>query len=76
MSFQELKEQSADELKQLLHETKRELWKVKFANQAGQLEDTSKIGKLRQKVARINTLASQRLEESEIEENGTGEANG
>ena len=47
---------SIDELVEELRETKHEALNLRFRNATGQLENTAEIGKVRRRIARINTL--------------------
>jgi large subunit ribosomal protein L29 len=60
MKFEELKGKSQDELKKLLVETKKELFNFRFQKVSGELEKTHNISEARKKVARINTLLTQK----------------
>ena len=54
------KDRSTSELEQLEIDTRRELWKARFGNFTHQLDDTSKIKKLKRNVATIKTILSER----------------
>ncbi len=56
----ELRELTDEALADRLAEAKDELFKVRFANATGQLDNSSRIGELRREVARITTLLRQR----------------
>lgn len=57
----ELRAKTEAELKELVVSTKKELLEVRFQNYTNKLNDTSKIGRLRRELARVNTvLAEQR----------------
>ena len=58
--LQELKELDVSELEARLGETKQELFNLRFQHVTGQLDNTSKLGDLRKRVARINTLLRER----------------
>jgi large subunit ribosomal protein L29 len=61
----ELREQTSDELRAMQRDLVRELWKARFDNHTNQLDDTSKIKKLRRRIARVNTILTERdLEKS------------
>jgi large subunit ribosomal protein L29 len=55
MKAQEIRERTDDELRKLGGELRRELWKARFDNHTNNLDDTSKIHKLRRDVARVET---------------------
>ena len=58
--LQDLKELDVSELETRLGETKQELFNLRFQHVTGQLDNTSKLGDLRKRVARINTLLRER----------------
>ena len=55
------RERSTTELEQLEAESRRELWKARFDNYTHQLDDTSKIQRLRRNIARVKTILAERL---------------
>lgn len=64
MNMTEIRERSDDELRSLELELRRNLWKARFDNHAGQLDDTSQIPKLRRDLARVHTEATARVKAS------------
>jgi ribosomal protein L29 len=71
MSFEatevlELRDLDKDELWSRLDEVRRELVNLRFQQATGQLDDHSKLGQARRRVARVLTL----IRESELEEDG------
>ena len=54
--LEELKSQSAAELKQQLVEAKKELFNLRFQNATNQLDNTSRIKEVRKNIARIQTV--------------------
>jgi large subunit ribosomal protein L29 len=56
----ELQEKPESELVQLEADTRRELFKARFSNFTNQLDDTAKLKRLRQEIARINTVLTQK----------------
>ena len=54
------RDRTTSELEQLEAESRRELWKARFDNYTHQLDDTSKIKRLRRNIARIKTILNQR----------------
>jgi large subunit ribosomal protein L29 len=54
------RERSTSELEQLEIEFRRELWKARFDNHTHQLDDTSKIKKLKRNIACIKTILTER----------------
>lgn len=62
----ELRDLDKEELWSRLDEVRRELVNLRFQQATGQLEDHSKLGQARRRVARVLTL----IRESELEEDG------
>lgn len=56
----ELSEKPESELVELEATTRRELFKARFSNFTNQLDDTAKLRRLRQEIARINTVLTQK----------------
>ena len=56
----ELVEKPESELVELEATTRRELFKTRFSNFTNQLDDTAKLRRLRQEIARINTVLTQK----------------
>ena len=54
------RERSTSELEQLEVEMRRELWKARFDNYTHQLDDTSKIRRLRRNIACVKTILTER----------------
>lgn len=54
------RERGTSELEQLELELRRELWKARFDNHTHQLDDTSKIKKLKRNIACIKTILTER----------------
>jgi len=54
------RERSTSELEQLEAELRRELWKARFDNYTHQLDDTSKIRRLRRNIACVKTILTER----------------
>lgn len=63
MKIAEIRERNVEELRSLRAELKRELWKARFNNLSGQLDDTSQIKKLRRRTARVNTIITEKLQQ-------------
>ncbi len=59
MKAEELKGKSADELKKMLLEKRKEQFNLRFQLSGGQLENTSQMRKLRRDIARLKTMMSQ-----------------
>ena len=56
MKNEELKGKSADELKKMLLEARKEQFNLRFQHSGGQLENTAQMRKIRRDVARIKTM--------------------
>lgn len=64
MKSTEVREKSNEELTTLESELRRQLWKVRFDNQANQLDDSSQIKKLRRDIARVRTVLTERAKKA------------
>ena len=58
--LEELKSQSAADLKMQLVDAKKELFNLRFQNATNQLENTSRIKEVRKNIARIQTVIAQK----------------
>jgi large subunit ribosomal protein L29 len=56
MDAADLNTKSADELKQLLGDLKKEQFNLRFQRASGQLENTARVGVVRRDIARIKTV--------------------
>lgn len=59
MTLDDLKGKSADELKAMVAERKKEMLNLRFRKAAGELENTARFKQVRKEIARILTLVSQ-----------------
>ncbi len=59
MKAEDLKGKSADELKKVLLEKRKEQFNLRFQLSGGQLENTSQMRKLRREIARVKTFINQ-----------------
>lgn len=59
MKAEELKGKSADELKKLILDKRKEQFNLRFQLSGGQLENTAQMRKLRRDIARIKTMMQQ-----------------
>jgi large subunit ribosomal protein L29 len=59
----ELRERSVQELRNLVEETKQNLFQARIKNATHQLTDTSSLRKARRELARIETVLSERSKE-------------
>ena len=62
MKTSELREHTDEELRNMEADVKRELWQATFDNHTNQLDDTSKIKKLRRRIAAVKTILTERAE--------------
>ena len=56
MKSEELRGKTADELNDLLLDSKKELFNLRFQRASGQLENTARIGEVRRDIARVKTM--------------------
>jgi len=56
MDAADLKAKSADELKQMLGDLKKEQFNLRFQKASGQLENTARVRVVRRDIARIKTV--------------------
>jgi len=64
MKKDDLKGKSADELKKMLLETRKEQFNLRFQQSGGQLENTAQMRKVRRNIARIKTMINQQAEKA------------
>ncbi len=55
----EIKEMGAEQIQGKLTELKKELFNLRFQNDAGQLENTAKLSEVRKDIARLYTISKQ-----------------
>ena len=60
MQAQDLRTKSADELKNLLVDLKKEQFNLRFQKASGQLENTMRVRQIRRDIARIQTIAAEK----------------
>ena len=60
MKPKEMRERTDGELEEMERDFRRQLWKTRFDNFTNQLDNTSKIRRLRRDLARVITIRSQR----------------
>jgi len=53
---EELRGKTPDELNDLLLDSKKELFNLRFQRDSGQLENTARIGEVRRNIARVKTM--------------------
>ncbi len=63
MKAKVLRDQSVDELKQTLGTLEEQLFKLRFQRSTGQIEDPTKIRRVRRDIARVLTVLSERRHE-------------
>jgi len=68
MKAKEFRERSTRELEQLEKEYIRDLWKARFDNYTNQLDDTSKIRRLRKNIACVKTILTERAQQALMEQ--------
>jgi len=59
MKISELRGKDAEELKEILLNTKKEAFNLRFQKSTGELEKTSRIKEVRKTIARIETLLTE-----------------
>jgi large subunit ribosomal protein L29 len=59
MKPQEIREMEVDELDRKLVDLKEQLFKLRFQNELGQLENSAKIQNIRKDIARIETILTE-----------------
>ncbi|PID35581.1 MAG: 50S ribosomal protein L29 [Rhodobacterales bacterium] len=60
MDAKELRDKSADQLKEQLADLKKEAFNLRFQQASGALENTSRIRAVRRDVARVNTILNEK----------------
>lgn len=61
MKIAELKAKTADQLKSLLVDLKKEAFNLRFQTVTGELENTSRIKEVRRTIARVKTLLNEKV---------------
>ena len=56
MKPEELRGKTSDELNELLLDSKKELFNLRFQRSSGQLENTARIREVRRDIARVKTM--------------------
>ncbi|MGR3614531.1 MAG: 50S ribosomal protein L29 [Paracoccaceae bacterium] len=64
MSAQELRDKSADQLREELTNLKKEAFNLRFQQATGQLENTARMRSVRRDVARVQTVLNQKAAEA------------
>jgi large subunit ribosomal protein L29 len=59
MKAEEFKGKSADELKKILLEKRKEQFNLRFQLSGGQLENTAQMRKIRREIAQVKTFITQ-----------------
>ncbi|MEM1023463.1 MAG: 50S ribosomal protein L29 [Myxococcota bacterium] len=62
MKASEMRDQSAEELENLIKEKEEELFKLRFQHHTGQLENVARLKVVRREIARAKTVQAQRQE--------------
>ena len=60
MKAGEIREQSVDELRKTLSDLEEQLFKLRFQRSTGQIEDPTKIRRVRKDIARVLTVINER----------------
>lgn len=63
MKAKVLRDQSVDELRQTLGTLEEQLFKLRFQRSTGQIEDPTKIRRVKRDIARVLTVLSERRQE-------------
>lgn len=58
MKIEDLKGKSADEMKKMLLDLRKEQFNARFQLSGGQLENTAQVRRIRRDIARIKTMMS------------------
>ena len=67
MKIADFRSQTDDELRDQLHELKKEALNLRFQRASGQLENTARIRVVRREIARIKTIFNQKNQEKASE---------
>ena len=59
MKAGEVREMSADQIKEKLGELKKELFNLRFQNDVGQLENTAMLSQVKKDIARLYTISKE-----------------
>lgn len=60
MKSDEIRQKTADELKDQLEDLQKEAFNLRFQKASGQLENTSRVREVRRDIARIKTVVHER----------------
>ncbi len=60
MKAAEVKSKSADELKEMLVQLKKEQFNLRFQQASGQLENTARVRQVRRDIARVKTVLGEK----------------
>ncbi|MEL6582230.1 MAG: 50S ribosomal protein L29 [Pseudomonadota bacterium] len=61
MSATELRDKTADQLKEELETLKKEAFNLRFQSATGQLENTARMRTVRRSIARVNTVLNEKV---------------
>lgn len=64
MNASELRDKSADQLKDQLGDLKKEAFNLRFQQATGQLENTARMRQVKRDVARVKTILNQKAAEA------------
>ncbi|MFQ5562375.1 MAG: 50S ribosomal protein L29 [Parvularculaceae bacterium] len=60
MKASEVRDMTEDQLKDRLHQLKKEQFNLRFQRASGQLEKTARVGEVRRDIARIKTILGEK----------------
>ena len=64
MKTEEIRKKTADQLNTELENLYKESFNLRFQKSSGQLENTSRVSKVRKLIARIKTVKNEKVKES------------
>jgi len=64
MKTEEIRKKTADQLNTELENLYKESFNLRFQKSSGQLENTSRVSKVRKLIARIKTIKNEKVKES------------
>ena len=64
MKVEEIRKKTADQLNTELENLYKESFNLRFQKSSGQLENTSRVSKVRKLIARIKTVKNEKVKES------------
>ena len=64
MKTEEIRKKTADQLNRELENLYKESFNLRFQKSSGQLENTSRVSKVRKLIARIKTIKNEKVKEN------------